>query len=131
MVATGVRPSSTGTADKAPYVAGETASFITNLASTRIGVMAFGIQNADADSFEAATLNVYVNGVNGNIGKGWTKFAVYETLNPTLTYKTGGMNQSDFAAVKTTIPTMQQCGQMSISQTAAAMERRQAGQRWM
>ncbi len=99
MVATGVRPSSTGTADKAPYVAGETASFITNLASTRIGVMAFGIQNADADSFEAATLNVYVNGVNGNIGKGWTKFAVYETLNPTLTYKTGGMNQSDFAAV--------------------------------
>ncbi|MGM9551326.1 MAG: RICIN domain-containing protein [Clostridia bacterium] len=98
LVATGVYPGSSGTSDKAPYIADDTGSFMTNLGSTRIGVMAFSTEGVSADTVKTATLNVYVNFVNGNIGTGWLRFAAYETDNPSLTYSVGGMNQALFPA---------------------------------
>lgn len=98
IVATGVYPDASGTADKAPYIDSDTGSHKTNLGSTRIGVMAFDSDGVNADLIKTATLNVYVNFVNGNIGAGWLRFAAYETENPSLTYSVGRMNQAEFSA---------------------------------
>ncbi|MGM9551728.1 MAG: Ig-like domain-containing protein [Clostridia bacterium] len=99
LVATVDAPDTSGSSTCAPYVEGDTASASTRLGSTRIGVMAFSVEGADLNKIIKATLNVYVNSVNGNLGGNWMRFAVYETENPSLTYNVGGMNASDFAAV--------------------------------
>lgn|GEM_PF-4003036 len=84
LIATNSTPGASGSSAAGAFISGTTANSSEGiLGGTRIGGIEFTLpQGVTVEQIQSATLTINVTGVNGNMGSGWTKAALFETRNP-------------------------------------------------